>query len=192
MPSSYKEILQAATECFLQHGYSAANISMISRYSGFSRVTVHKLFTSKEQLFKAVVAAQFEKFAEYRQGYSQSTNDFWTETQELIIYQCKDLFEDVTSNLVRADLLHAGQAYCQDIIGADELAYKETVIQRLKNEISAERLSLDKVGMTIYEFVDAIKHAPFGITVSVIEEDTIHYIKNLIKIFRAATLPNPP
>ena len=72
-------------DCFFQHGYGAANISMVSRYVGISRVTIHKQFKSKELLFRAVVEQHFQQNNLLLDEYKLSEEDFWLETQALII-----------------------------------------------------------------------------------------------------------
>lgn len=190
MPSSTEKILKTATECFFQYGYNAANISMISRHSAVSRVTIHKHFKSKELLFRAVVDRHFEENSVQINHYINDEDDFWQATENLTIAQCRDLFEDITSTLVRADLIHAGHAYCRDIIQAHEDFIREAIRIRLVKEIKNHRLTLERINLNEDALVDAIHYAPFGIAISVFEnEDNQAFIKNLISIFKASTLP---
>ena len=120
MPSTTDKILNAAMDCFFQHGYDTANISMVSRYAGISRVTIHKQFKSKELLFRAVVEKHFQQHNILISVYSKSEINFWQETKVLTIQRCEGLFNHVSSSLVRANLIHAGQAFCKDLIQAEE------------------------------------------------------------------------
>lgn len=174
-------------ECFFQHGYDTANVSMISRYAGISRVTIHKQFTSKELLFRAVVKKHFQLHHALLTQYGQSKTNFWQDTQALIIERCEGLFNDVSSNLVRANLIHAGQAYCSDLLAAEEQLVKNFIQARIEHEISAKRLTLSRVNLSAIALAEAIHFAPFGITVAVSNQDNCAFVANLMKIFKAAT-----
>ena len=50
MPKSVEKLISSAQECFFQHGYCAANVSLIGRYAGISRATIYKNFSSKEEI----------------------------------------------------------------------------------------------------------------------------------------------
>lgn len=190
MPNSTEKILNTATDCFFQHGYTTASIAMIARNCGVSRVTIHKKFKSKEVLFRAIISAHFEENSEQVNQYINSDIDFWQETQDLTIYQCKELFDQIPSTLIRADLIHAGHAHCKDIIQAHESFVQEAIRLRLIKEIKANRLTLERINLTEKEFVEAINFAPFGIAISVFEnEDNNGFIKNIMSIFRVSTLP---
>jgi AcrR family transcriptional regulator len=190
LPSTTEKILQTAMDCFFQHGYCATNISMVSRYVGISRVTIHKQFKSKEQLFRAVVEQHFKQNSALINSYTLSEEHFWQETQTLIIQRCEGLFDNVTSSLIRADLLHAGQAYCKDLILAEENLVKKNIQLRIDKEVLAKRLTLTKIDMCSEKLAEAIFLAPFGITVSVAENDIVRFVKSLIAIFKASTLPS--
>jgi len=189
LQSTTDKILNTATECFFQHGYDTANISMVSRYAGISRVTIHKQFTSKEVLFRAVVEQHFQQHNILLNSYSRSESDFWQETYELIIQRCEGLFNDVSSSLVRANLLHAGQAFCKDLIQAEETLIKQNIQARIEKEIAENRLTLVRVNLSAEALAETLHFAPFGITVSVSNQDNVVFVKNLVSVFKASTLP---
>lgn len=188
MPSTTDKILNIATECFFQHGYDTANISMVSRYAGISRVTIHKQFQSKELLFRAVVKKHFQLHNILIEKYSKSEVNFWQETKDLIIQRCEGLFNDVSSSLVRSNLLHAGHALCKDLIQAEEGLIKNSIRTRIEKEISANRLTLNKVGLSADELANTLHYAPFGITIAVSNQDINTFVENLMAVFKAATL----
>jgi TetR/AcrR family transcriptional regulator, transcriptional repressor for nem operon len=189
LPSTTDKILNTAMECFFQHGYGTANISMVSRHAGISRVTIHKQFKSKEVLFRAVVEKYFQKNYALIVNYTRSDEDFWQETQALIIQRCKGLFNDVSSSLIRADLLHAGQAFCKDLIQAEEGLIKESIQLRIEKEIKAKRLTLSKINISAESLAETLHFAPFGITVSVTDQNNSAFVENLIAVFQASTAP---
>lgn len=50
-----QEILQAAADVFLEHGYEAGTMSEVARRLGGSKETLYRYFSTKQQLFAAVV-----------------------------------------------------------------------------------------------------------------------------------------
>ncbi len=189
LPSTTDKILNTAMDCFFQHGYDTANISMVSRYAGISRVTIHKQFKSKEILFRAVVEQHFQQHNVLIDSYSSSKKDFWQDTHALIIQRCEGLFNDVSSSLVRADLLHAGQAFCKDLIQAEEDLIKASIQARIEKEIAANRLTLSRIKLSAEALAETLHFAPFGITISVSDKNNITFVKNLMAIFKASTSP---
>lgn len=57
------EILQIALEQFVAHGYGVS-LSRIVKAAGISKTTLYSRFSSKEQLFRAIIRKQVEKVAE--------------------------------------------------------------------------------------------------------------------------------
>ena len=190
MSSTTDKILNIAMECFFQHGYDTANISMVSRYAGISRVTIHKQFQSKELLFRAVVEKHFQQHNIQLEKYSKSEANFWQETKDLILQRCEGLFNDVSSSLIRANLLHAVHALCKDLIQAEEGSIKNSIRSRIEKEISANRLTLNKVGLSTDELANTLHYAPFGITTAVSNQNITAFVENLMAVFKAATSTN--
>jgi AcrR family transcriptional regulator len=60
-----QEVLDVATEYFLQHGYRGASINAMARSSGISKESIYRYFSSKQQLFEAVIGREL---IEYRRG----------------------------------------------------------------------------------------------------------------------------
>jgi TetR/AcrR family transcriptional repressor of mexJK operon len=67
-----ESILAAAQRAFLAGGFGAVSMDAIAREAGASKATLYAYFSSKEQLFGAIVARQSERFA---QGFSAGELD---------------------------------------------------------------------------------------------------------------------
>lgn len=52
------QILRAATQVFMDQGYGAASMDTVARRAGVSKATVYAHFSSKEQLFAAIVRGE--------------------------------------------------------------------------------------------------------------------------------------
>src|SRR5215467_9319638 len=60
-----QEVLDVATDYFLEHGYQGASINAMARSSGISKESIYRYFSSKKQLFEAVIGREL---AEYQAG----------------------------------------------------------------------------------------------------------------------------
>jgi TetR/AcrR family transcriptional repressor of mexJK operon len=67
-----ESILTAARRTFLARGFGAVSMDAIAREAGASKATVYAYFTSKEELFGAMVARESERYA---QGFSAGELD---------------------------------------------------------------------------------------------------------------------
>jgi AcrR family transcriptional regulator len=63
-----QEVLDVATEYFLQHGYRGASINAMARSSGISKESIYRYFSSKQQLFEAVIGREL---IEYRSNLNR-------------------------------------------------------------------------------------------------------------------------
>ena len=59
------QILTAARNCFLKHGYFATKMDAIAKESGLSKGGVYFHFTSKREIFKALVEQEYEAAMEF-------------------------------------------------------------------------------------------------------------------------------
>jgi TetR/AcrR family transcriptional repressor of mexJK operon len=57
------EVLAVASDYFLSHGYKGTSINAMARDSGISKESIYRYFSSKQDLFEAVIA---EELASYR------------------------------------------------------------------------------------------------------------------------------
>jgi AcrR family transcriptional regulator len=60
-----QEVLDVATAYFLEHGYQGASINAMARSSGISKESIYRYFSSKKQLFEAVIGREL---VEYRRS----------------------------------------------------------------------------------------------------------------------------
>jgi len=66
-----EEILDAAMELFAERGYHGVSTEEIARVAGISQPYVFRLYGTKQQLFKAVVARCFRETIEMFQGAAE-------------------------------------------------------------------------------------------------------------------------
>jgi TetR/AcrR family transcriptional repressor of mexJK operon len=57
-----QEVLDVATAYFLKHGYQGASINAMARSSGISKESIYRYFSSKKQLFEAVIGRELLEY----------------------------------------------------------------------------------------------------------------------------------
>jgi len=57
-----QEVLEVATAYFLKHGYQGASINAMARDSGISKESIYRYFSSKKQLFEAVIGRELIEY----------------------------------------------------------------------------------------------------------------------------------
>jgi AcrR family transcriptional regulator len=85
-----KELMTAALEAFVEHGFAATKLDEVARNAGVSKGTLYLYFESKEELFKAVVR---ETIVPNIEQAEKIMAEFKGET--------KDLFESLISTWYR-------------------------------------------------------------------------------------------
>ena len=58
------EVLSVASDYFLSHGYQGTSINAMARDSGISKESIYRYFSSKKELFEAVIAKELTKYQE--------------------------------------------------------------------------------------------------------------------------------
>lgn len=57
-----EEVLDVAARCFLESGYDGASINAMSRGSGISKESIYRYFSSKKELFEAVIDRELTEY----------------------------------------------------------------------------------------------------------------------------------
>ncbi len=182
------KIIEAATNCFFQHGFDATTISMISRYVRVSRVTIHKYFESKEALFRCVVKHYFDIRQKNINHYIETDGDFWQLTNQLIKDRCRSIFEHISSAMIRSDLVHAGNAYCRDLILEQKQLVCQVIEKKLIKAVNNGELTLERIDITLTEFAASIESISDGPIVSPLDDDSMQQIEYTLKVYRAASI----
>jgi TetR/AcrR family transcriptional repressor of mexJK operon len=57
-----QEILEVASTWFLSHGYQGASINVMAREAGISKESFYRYYSSKQELFEAVIAKELKEY----------------------------------------------------------------------------------------------------------------------------------
>ncbi|MFT2091096.1 TetR/AcrR family transcriptional regulator [Paraglaciecola sp. 2405UD69-4] len=186
MLKSTQKIFDTAKECFFLHGYSAASIAMISRYSGVSRVTIHKQFSSKEELFRATIENYLlEKDAEIKK-YTNEVGLFWVDTYEFLARRCTEVFDSIPNAMIKSDLVFAGQSYCQDLLEQSRVKTRRAIQTRIQQAVEDGQLSLNKIGLNAEALATNIELLAEGIMLSSSADDPNQVVKMTLDVYEVA------
>ncbi|TDK68097.1 TetR/AcrR family transcriptional regulator [Sapientia aquatica] len=90
-----QELLSAALDLFVEHGYAATKLSEVAQVAGVSKGTLYLYFENKEELFKAVVR---ETIVPNIAEAEQLIVEFEGPTRELFKRLIRTWFENINTN----------------------------------------------------------------------------------------------
>ncbi|GAB6071305.1 hypothetical protein JCM30760_24020 [Thiomicrorhabdus hydrogeniphila] len=184
-----QEIIELALKCFSQFGYSKTNMSIISEYTGYSRVTVHKYFKNKKFLFRNVVQLCTKNSineANNRMQEIQLTNP-WEIIEEYLIAIGKKVFEHVQDDYILKDLHSAVHDVAKDIVDAKHAITIKFIANELEQGSKQNLLDLDSVDATAEELAYLIDYSYYGIMRNAVVQEIPNQVHRLIKVYKKAT-----
>ncbi|PYD59970.1 TetR family transcriptional regulator [Novacetimonas maltaceti] len=81
-----RQVLEVATELFVEQGYAATSLEKIARVIGCSKATLYRRYSSKEDLFKAVVAERGRMLLDEAGAVEASSKDPLVATKEIALF----------------------------------------------------------------------------------------------------------
>jgi TetR/AcrR family transcriptional regulator, mexJK operon transcriptional repressor len=95
-----REVLSVASEYFLSHGYKGTSINAMARDSGISKESIYRYFSSKKELFQAVIAKELR---DYRKRLDFLNFEFDSISLEAALQQvAESILQAVSGNRVLA------------------------------------------------------------------------------------------
>lgn len=157
----YDQIINAAVEEFQEKGFSAARMDCVSARAGVSKRTVYKYFKSKEKLFRSIIDALAERFADvsdirYRQGRpirDQLTDLAWAEGRLLMSRDVMAMARMIIGETLRnPELAEAAQ---------NKIDKTSVFVAMLREASEDGALSVDNPEDAAVEFIGLIKSRAF-------------------------------
>jgi len=164
-PKKYTDILDAATDLFLEKGYQEASITMLLNNFGGSRETIYRHFRSKEKLFAAVLEHQIGAYLEFMLSLDVKTDDL----KQGLLDWSQSLIQVVTSEpyvklrrLVISEVggrpelgqLYFDHTFMKGTEAITDFLRKQQKEGKLKN-IKASDMTNYLVGMLLYQIMHA-------------------------------------
>jgi TetR/AcrR family transcriptional regulator, mexJK operon transcriptional repressor len=90
-----QEVLDVATDYFLAHGYQGASINAMARSSGISKESIYRYFSSKKQLFEAVICREL---AEYQAGVRRLSAERTMDLRDALVNIAETVLDVATTD----------------------------------------------------------------------------------------------
>ncbi|MEY8247344.1 MAG: TetR/AcrR family transcriptional regulator [Bermanella sp.] len=183
-----QKIIDGARDCFSKHGFRASNMSLISRYAGFSRVTLHKHFKNKDRVFRAVCSDYQSKYeADCRLIVAQQT-PCWQMIEQITALWSSSAFNQVENDKVLRELLFETTQVADDILEAARNSLKQMLQGILDDAVCASQISLHACQLNSQQLAAIIVASVNGIRSHFPREQTLSASQQLLELYRLATL----
>ncbi|QDO99997.1 TetR/AcrR family transcriptional regulator [Thalassotalea sp. PS06] len=184
-----QQVLDAARTCFFQFGFNTTSISMISRYADTSRVTIHKLFAGKEDIFRQVVEQHFHRTQEKVKQYRNQLNNIWQVVENIVMALGQPVFQDIKDREVHQDLVRSCLRYAEDLSQMQRQFVRENLTESLTLAENNKQISLEHLDMSCEELAESIETTVYGLLHSNIDLQAHYALQQMLKVFQAATRP---
>ena len=156
------QVLTAAEECFLQHGFHNASMAEISRAAGMSAGHIYNYFESKEAIIAAIVVQHidaqlvaFDKLPETKAGVVQALRQI--ARQRVVEFSCSqtaalmfDIMAEAERNQKMLDVVHAFEAHGRERMLRLCHAYADTVpLQELEYRLNVLKIMFNGVAFKV-------------------------------------------
>ena len=184
-----QKIIDGARICFFKHGFRGSNMSLISQYAGFSRVTVHKHFKNKDRVFRAVCSNYQTKCNSDCQVILAQQISCWEKIERVAASWSKSAFEEVHDDQVLRELLFEASQVASDIF-EDAHNDLEQILQGILDEgVSRSQISLQACQLNSSQLAAIIVANIQGIRTRFPREQMLQAYHQLIGLYRLATKP---
>ncbi|WP_394171975.1 TetR/AcrR family transcriptional regulator [Thalassotalea litorea] len=182
-----QQILSAARSCFFQFGFKPTTISMISRYADTSRVTIHKLFGGKEDIFRQVVEQHFLHTQEQVKLHRVQVTNVWQVVEDIVMALGQPVFQDIKDKQVHQDLVQSCMQYAEDLSQTQRQFVRENLTELIALALNNQQITLEHLDMSCAELAQSIETNVYGLLHSNIDLQAHQALQQLLKIYRAAT-----
>lgn len=186
MPTTSERIIDAAAECFYRHGYAATNISMISRYAEISRVTIHKQFGTKEEVFRSVCRRHHQTIQSKLDLRVSEHANMWCALAAILRDWGRPIFDQINDPHVLRDLVHAAQLHSEDLIKSHTQVLVTFISGMLDDADNDKLIRLDNIELNSVELAELLTVSFVGTFSTVLATDVNDSIEKLIKLYEAA------
>jgi len=186
--SSYEQVLAGARQCFFRHGYTASNMTLISQYAGYSRVTVHKHFKNKDDAFRVLCQQVVKEATDACQPILADTLLLpWDAIEAIMVVWLRPTFEEVNDEVVMRDLKFYVQEVADDLFLAAHEQVETMIEQRLSLGLEQGHIQLNRSQMTVMDMARLLVASADGIRGYIPHKSIEKACHDLVKVFRAAT-----
>ena len=177
-----QQVLASAEELFARHGYDGVSMTAVAHHAGVSKANIFHHFTSKEQLYVAVIRKAVSINFERMDALIHGSLDFPTRLKRLLQLRVEHLFtHDCGTRLVMREILDGDRARLQTLANSvfdramqDGTAFFE--VARDRGEVRAEldpkvaALTVSSLCLTYFQCRELMRHTLYAELTQSIEQ----------------------
>jgi len=183
-------IIRAARQVFITHGYKRTNMSLISKQSGFSRVTIHKHLKNKDDAFrKSIQQVLVESQQACQPILEEAKHDLpcWLAIENLLQEWVTPVFEEVADHLKLQELKYHAQEIASDLFTDAHNAIENMITGVLVSAVQNKKINLDSIALNESQLATLIVSGMSGLHARPDIVNTRQIKRDLIKVFEVAT-----
>ena len=183
-------IIRAARQVFITHGYKRTNMSLISKQSGFSRVTIHKHLKNKDDAFRnsiQQILIESQQACEPILEAAKHDLPCWLAIENLLLEWVTPVFEEVADHLKLQELKYHAQEIASDLFADAHKSIENMIAGVLESAVQNKKINLDSINITESQLATLIVSGMSGLQARPDIMNIKQTKKNLIKVFEVAT-----
>lgn len=166
-------------------------MTLISQYTGYSRVTVHKYLHNKDDAFRQVCQDFQVTATQASQPVLENQNlTCWEGIRQVMLIWMTPTFEEVSDEQVMGDLKYHAQTVAKDIFDEARQSVSDMCAKLLNRGIQRNEIQLEEVGMTSNQLADILVACLDGVRGHMANQDVKVACDNILKIYELATQPH--
>lgn len=183
-------ILESALKCFCQHGYATSNIKLISKYSCFSRVTIHKHFANKKGIFRALIRQHAQRCQVRCLEIRAEKLEPWLSIAKILTMWGKPEFLSVSDLIVLDDLKYHSRLLAADLYEEHALLIIQILEQIIQEGIDKNIISIQGENINTTELATMIVAFFSGVIGSYPPGTMENQVSKMMSVFRCAYSKN--
>jgi len=198
-----EKVLSAAREVFMRYGFKRTTMSDLAEAAQMSRPALYLLFSSKEEVFRALMIQIFTEFLrEVREGVSQHDGVEWQLTCAFEVW-CVRPFELMQISPDAKDILESGYAFATQITVQAFADFEQILSDVLRPLVSAQvelTISAEHLAHILTTAVEGFKESASSVVqlrqmisgfITLVLAG-LHYLSSTISAASKGSSENPP
>ena len=181
-------IVKAASELFVEQGYSNTSMDTIAREAGVSKQTLYSHFGGKEQLFTAAIDSKCDEY-QLDSTHRQDIPDCRHYLEDFAIHFARLLVSEEAIGIYRVCASEAGRSNVGKLFWeAGPAKIRSGLIDYLQRQVEAGVLHIEDTELAATQLTAMLhskyhSRALYGVDESVTQEDLQYYARSCVDLF---------
>lgn len=182
------QIVKAASELFVEQGYSNTSMDTIAKQAGVSKQTLYSHFGGKEQLFTAAIDSKCDEY-QLDNTHRQDIPDCRAYLEDFAIHFARLLVSDEAIGIYRVCASEGGRSNVGKLFWeAGPAKIRSGLIDYLQHQVDAGVLAIEDTELAATQLIAMLhskyhSRALYGVDDSVTPQDLQYYAKACVDLF---------